>query len=487
VQNCVALNPSVSATSPTLVGRVASDTSTPPLIGNQARIDMLVNKNKVDNDDPGIVPNGIHGASIPSQTLNNPQWWSTQNSTDWGNPSVWDISKVGNGILPTLAGVGGAQEPKMPDAADPCTHSLTWVWDGAPASYCNDDPDHEYTAGTLVNKCALAGCNFQGESVLIPCLGTEGLLFDAIDGGWEVAAGQDYEEPPPPSNPINNQIEDFGNSIVCIPDYYQGSPGEEPKKVISIGASAFGHFRDTPNKTITGVRIPAGVKEIGGAAFQNCEFFTSITFAQESQLETIGGYAFFNTSLESIKFPANIKSIGQLAFSNDNVISSLKSIIFTGNNLETIDANVFARCSELESIVTVDSENPRFISDNNILYDMVEGIIIAVAPKSVVAEIKIPDGITSIGDLMFLNCPNITSIEIPASVISIGNNAFGWNISKIIVNRWVEGNENEITKLGSHSLNTLNLQIHVPAESVEAYKRAANWSTHADKIQAIPE
>ena len=44
--------------------------------------------------------------------------------------------------------------------------------------------------------------------------------------------------------------------------------------------------------------------------------------------------------------------------------------------------------------------------------------------KNIVTEIKIPEGVTSIGDFTFTNCSKLTSITIPDSVTSIGDSAF---------------------------------------------------------------
>jgi hypothetical protein len=41
--------------------------------------------------------------------------------------------------------------------------------------------------------------------------------------------------------------------------------------------------------------------------------------------------------------------------------------------------------------------------------------------------------------------------------------------------------------LGSNAFDsTNNCPIYVPAESVNTYKSATNWSTYADRIQAMP-
>ncbi len=63
----------------------------------------------------------------------------------------------------------------------------------------------------------------------------------------------------------------------------------------------------------TEITIPASVKVIGNYAFAD-SYLESITFAPESQLTTIGAYAFDSTGITSIHIPKNVTSIGAYAF-----------------------------------------------------------------------------------------------------------------------------------------------------------------------------
>ena len=102
------------------------------------------------------------------------------------------------------------------------------------------------------------------------------------------------------------------------------------------------------------------------------------------------------------------------------------------------------------------------------------------ALKSVV----LPDGLTSIESYAFLYCSALTSITLPASLTSIGFRAFRYCGSLKTVTclaatppglgREAFGNCDALTA------------IQVPAASVNDYKTAKNWSTYADKIVAIP-
>ena len=75
-------------------------------------------------------------------------------------------------------------------------------------------------------------------------------------------------------------------------------------------------------------------------------------------------------------------------------------------------------------------------------------------------EVTIPNSVTSIEREAFLGCTSLTAITILATTPP--------------------------TLDSSVFYNTNNCPIYVPAESVDAYKTATNWSAYADRIQAIP-
>ena len=98
-------------------------------------------------------------------------------------------------------------------------------------------------------------------------------------------------------------------------------------------------------------------------------------------------------------------------------------------------------------------------------------------------SIDIPDSITSIGRYTFDECSGLISIDIPNSVTSIGDGAFNFcfGLASVTVNAITP------PTLGTRAFYKINnFTIYVPAESVNAYKTATNWSTYASRIQAIP-
>lgn len=93
-------------------------------------------------------------------------------------------------------------------------------------------------------------------------------------------------------------------------------------------------------------------------------------------------------------------------------------------------------------------------------------------------------GVTKIGDVAFGGCSSLTSVEIPATVNLISGMAF-YSCSSLtsltvlaitppaLIQQAFEGTSNDLI-------------IYVPAESVDTYKAAENWSSYESKIQAIP-
>ena len=161
-----------------------------------------------------------------------------------------------------------------------------------------------------------------------------------------------------------------------------------PSSVTSIGDYAFRECTSIENIT-----IPQSVISIGESAFYECDNLTSVTFEEGSQLERIGDIAFYGCKkLESITIPSSVISIGERAF-------------FNCANLKTV---IFEKGSQLTSI-----GDEAFSTDFTVGFDANE-----------MASIIIPASVTSIGEDAFCRCGNLSSITIEGSP-QIGVNAFG--------------------------------------------------------------
>jgi len=189
---------------------------------------------------------------------------------------------------------------------------------------------------------------------------------------------------------IENGVTSIGNNAFSY--FNQLTSVTIPTSVTSIGENAFYVCQN-----LTSVTIPTSVTSIGNNAFHACIGLASITFASGSQLTTIGKEAFVGCiSLTSIEIPTNVTSIG-----ND----------------------VFEGCYRL-TVITVADGNEYYSDDNGVLFNKDKTTIIKYPEGKTATSYTIPASVTSIGDDAFEYCSNLTSVTIPTSVTSIGNNAF---------------------------------------------------------------
>ena len=183
------------------------------------------------------------------------------------------------------------------------------------------------------------------------------------------------------------------DSIVIIPD-----------GVTSISHSAFEWC-----KSLTSITIPESVTSIGNLAFKDCRNLTSITIPEN--VTSIGYEAFFNCeSLTSITIPESVTSIGYGAF---ECCRSLINITIP-DSVKRIGDVAFFGCKGL-----CDKEGLVIIHNVLHYYDM----------NKIDHIVRIPNGVTSIGNSAFILCGHLTNITIPNSVISIGDSAFEGCIS----------------------------------------------------------
>ena len=96
-------------------------------------------------------------------------------------------------------------------------------------------------------------------------------------------------------------------------------------------------------------------------------------------------------------------------------------------------------------------------------------------------EMIFPEGIETMGTYSVYQSRNVRKIVIPSTVTSIGNFAFTGDAS--LADIYVYAIEPPVLG-GTGCFNSIltTCRIHVPAESLEAYKAATNWSAQASKM-----
>ena len=177
--------------------------------------------------------------------------------------------------------------------------------------------------------------------------------------------------------------------------------------------------------------------------------------------------------METVSLPNSLERIYPLAFQNSNISS-----ISIPAGVKGIGENAFYGCENL-STITVSNGNTKYDSrDNcNALIETATNTILRGSSSTV-----IPNSVTTIERNAFRGL-KIAKIVIPASVKNIGQWAFQDCKSLTTV---VCKSKSVIDVSGLLPFDPLpNATLYVPAESIEAYKAANEWSKFSN-IQPLP-
>ena len=183
-----------------------------------------------------------------------------------------------------------------------------------------------------------------------------------------------------------------------------------------------GVFRNCAN--LISITIPDSVTNISGDAFEGC---TSLEYNQYDNALYLGSqdnpYLALiknsNQQLTSCNIHEDTRIIASSAFSG---CGGLTSIIIPAS-VTSIGYDAFFSCSSLTGI-WVHENNPNYSSDDRgVLFDKYKTELI-VAPCTISGAYTIPATVTSIGDNAFCDCVGLTEVSIPEGVNSIGWAAF---------------------------------------------------------------
>ena len=268
-----------------------------------------------------------------------------------------------------------------------------------------------------------------GKPVNIVSEKVEGLTFNLINGGkaYEVA----YDK--------KSQATD-----IVIPETYGGLP------VTKIADEAFNGIMN-----LESITIPASIASTGDRSFQQCQNLKKINF-----LGTVNQWAEidFNIAMGApTQFAGNLYINGELLTSatitatkiSDWAFAGCKSLesVVIGDNVQSIGANAFARCSSLG----IEYENAYYIGTAANPYKVLvrakatditsvqlhadTEILCGFAFEgcNLLESVQLNEKLTTIGEWVFYYCGSLRKLYIPASVTEMSAMMFGQYAS------WVHG------------------------------------------------
>ena len=202
-------------------------------------------------------------------------------------------------------------------------------------------------------------------------------------------------------------------------------------------------------------------------------------------------YPRIESTNHTIQYTINSTGSQQVNVINSEALKFVEKITINGTEVEN-PKNSTQQLVDGENVIKVWLYDSRIIN-NKLLRDIsVNSVEIQNSVTTIgnyilyycenLTNVTIPDSVTTIGGSAFSYCSGLTTVTIPDSVTTIRYNAFS-NCSALTS---VTILATTPPSLGSDVFSsTNNCPIYVPAESVDAYKAATNWSSLADRISAI--
>lgn len=220
------------------------------------------------------------------------------------------------------------------------------------------------------------------------------------------------------------------------------------------------------------INIPKSLVGIPKQAFRGCTNLTTVDFSEAESLETIGYWAFYQcSSLESALLPEGVTFIDELAFKLTGVQS-----IYLPSTLETVKKEAFSTCTSLVNIeckseiigesMFKDCTAIKSVDLSSVVTIGVSAFNVASGKTSVLEKVIFSNKLTSIDNYAFIRSA-IKSLEIPASLTTIGDSVFKTNTSleKVVFLGSVMG--------PSMFYDCKNLSVLVITENLVTYGSAA--------------
>ena len=232
--------------------------------------------------------------------------------------------------------------------------------------------------------------------------------------------------------------------------------------------------------SIEEINLPGSLVEIGNAAFWGCKKLKTVSFKDPGKLTTIGPAAFgacseltdFNNTDGSNIIPENVTMIGSQAF----VTSALTNVTIPAG-VETLK-ETFRGCTKLTSVTFAPNSKVKELLGSVNTTGSSRGVF---SGTSLLTSIDLPESVETIGDNCFLTS-GLTSISIPAAVRSIGVSAF--DRSKLTSVTFAEGSQ--LKEIGERAFDAIEVEEFVIPEGVESVGNNVLDRAKVTKLIRVP-
>ncbi|MCR5694652.1 MAG: leucine-rich repeat protein [Clostridia bacterium] len=186
---------------------------------------------------------------------------------------------------------------------------------------------------------------------------------------------------------------------------------------------------------LTSISIPGNVTGIDRSAFCACTGLTSVILPDDDgKLAFIGCEAFVCCGIRELVIPASVSEIGEQAFSR---CADLKTLTFAENSrLESIPAYMLTGCDSLKTVTFLPGSGLKEIQAHG--FESLTGLETVdfgdAKPVSIgnyafkdcgkLSTFDVPEGIEFLGRYAFSDCVSLAELSLPASLRHIGEFAF---------------------------------------------------------------
>lgn len=194
-------------------------------------------------------------------------------------------------------------------------------------------------------------------------------------------------------------------------------------------ATVVGYLNNSKDVVIPAYYLDYPVTKVDDNAFLENSIITSLSFADNSNVKSIGDRAFaYCTSLKSVSLSSSITSMGREVFSNCGALTTAN---FNATVTEIPD-NTFYACSSLTTVSIADSPvtsvGSSAFSDCTSLADFDTLNLTSIGRNAfyntAFKTVRLGENLTNVADFAFGGCSNLESVFVDSTTIQFSDNTF---------------------------------------------------------------